>query len=390
MFSEPGTRTDSSSSSAPSSSFPEIVPDSQSFQRVSQTTPFSAPPVQPPVPRFDVPPPHHDHVSEEAPPPLAPDKIHPDFLVPPSAPYAMFGVDGSVARNVTEVIKGYFLHAHPNWKLMPIDIRKTWFKMFAQKYHWSIGVNERVNKVFEGKAKKQLLDTVSNWKDDWILKSYEQGKPTELTKDVWDGLIHYWNPPSSIKVSNSCSASRLTNDEHGNGPAKETGELPSLKDLYETTHKNKAEKFVDPRSEQIYNEVVARIEDRQIQLTQQSPDGIPVTLSTFEVVPKKNERTLGNGSVNDVPKAISFYGQRRADEITELYSELNSTRSAFTARMTSFEGILDVLASGNPQVEAMVAQMQTQNPIPEPSHNEEDVKMRSQEFFDALCPSNNP
>ena len=83
-------------------------------------------------------------------------------------------------------------------------------------------MNERVNKVFEGKAKKQLLDTVSNWKDDWILKSYEQGKPTELTKDVWDGLIHYWNPPSSIKVSNSCSASRLTNDEHGNGPVLHT------------------------------------------------------------------------------------------------------------------------------------------------------------------------
>ena len=29
--------------------------------------------------------------------------------------------------------------------------------------------------------------------------------------------------------------------------------------------------------------MVARIEDRQIQLTQQSPDGIPVTLSTLEV-----------------------------------------------------------------------------------------------------------
>ena len=29
--------------------------------------------------------------------------------------------------------------------------------------------------------------------------------------------------------------------------------------------------------------MVARIEDRQTQLTQQSPDGIPVTLSTLEV-----------------------------------------------------------------------------------------------------------
>ena len=54
-------------------------------------------------------------------------------------------------------------------------------------------------------------------------------------------------------------------------------------DLYERSHKNKAGQFVDPRSEQIYNDVVARIEDRQTQLTQQCPDGIPVTLSTLEV-----------------------------------------------------------------------------------------------------------
>lgn len=63
--------------------------------------------------------------------------------------------------------------------------------------------------------------------------------------------------------------------------AKETGHLPSLKDLYERTHKNKSRQFIDPKSEQIYNEVVARIEDRQTQLTQQSLDGIPVRRSHY-------------------------------------------------------------------------------------------------------------
>ena len=51
-------------------------------------------------------------------------------------------------------------------------------------------------------------------------------------------------------------------------------------EFYERTHKNKAGIFVDGKSEQIYNDVVARVEDRQ---TQQSTDGLPVTLSTLEV-----------------------------------------------------------------------------------------------------------
>jgi len=53
--------------------------------------------------------------------------------------------------------------------------------------------------------------------------------------------------------------------------------------LYERTHKNKAGQFLDGKSEQIFNDLVARVDDRQTQLTQQSTDGLPVTLSTLEV-----------------------------------------------------------------------------------------------------------
>ncbi|CAN6862484.1 unnamed protein product [Brassica oleracea] len=65
--------------------------------------------------------------------------------------------------------------------------------------------------------------------------------------------------------------------------AKETGRFPSLVELYEKTHKNKAGVFLDGKSEQIYNDLVSRVEDLQTHLTQQSTDGLPVTLSTLEV-----------------------------------------------------------------------------------------------------------
>uniref|UniRef100_A0A0D3BTN1 Uncharacterized protein n=1 Tax=Brassica oleracea var. oleracea TaxID=109376 RepID=A0A0D3BTN1_BRAOL len=221
MFGEPGSRLDLSSS-APGSSGQETVPETQYTQRVSGSTSSSAP-SGPHVPSLMA----HPTMPPPVPPPMAPPMatdIHPDLMVPPSAPYlqysieeilrlpgreglpvidpdrtglfGMFGIDGCLASDVTDTIKGYFSMAHPNWRKTPHYVRKTWFKIYV---------------------------------------------------------------------------------------AKETGQLLSLMELYERTHKNKADVFVDGKSEQIYNDVVARVEDRQTQLTQQFTDGLPATLSTLEV-----------------------------------------------------------------------------------------------------------
>ena len=176
-----------------------------------------------------------------------------------------FGANNRVSRSVSATIKGYYDGAYPNWSKTPNHVKITWFKcfavrflnlikfsllniyiyiyiyiflifiincnffkifMFQQKWHWSLGITERVKAEFVAKAKIRLCNTVSDWKDKWEIYGYE-GKPTELTTDVWDGLIAYWEHPSSIRKANSCSASRRTKDKDGHLPMlHRTGQKP--------------------------------------------------------------------------------------------------------------------------------------------------------------------
>ena len=89
-----------------------------------------------------------------------------------------------------------------------------------------MGITKRVKREFVAKVKTRLCNSISDWKDKWKIYGYD-GKPTELTKEVWDDLIAYWKLPFSIRKANSCSASRRTNDKDGHLPMVHiTGQTP--------------------------------------------------------------------------------------------------------------------------------------------------------------------
>ncbi|CAG7862207.1 unnamed protein product, partial [Brassica rapa] len=133
---------------------------------------------------------------------------------------------------------------------------------------------------------------------------------------------------------------------------EKTGVLPSLSDLFKMTHATSDGVFVDPASRNSLKQVATRIEERETQLTQESPDGLPVTLSTEEadrifeevLAPRKKGRIVGIGSVNQVARATSSYTSRRDEETSQMKARMDSQQ----VRLDSLEDLLDVMAVGNP------------------------------------------
>uniref|UniRef100_A0A0D3D4Y6 Uncharacterized protein n=1 Tax=Brassica oleracea var. oleracea TaxID=109376 RepID=A0A0D3D4Y6_BRAOL len=128
---------------------------------------------------------------------------------------------------------------------------------------------------------------------------------------------------------------------------EKTGVLPSLSDLFKMTHATSDGIFVDPASEKLFNAVDSRIEEREMQLTQQSSDGLPVKLTTEEVDrifeevdPREKGRRVGTGSVNEV---ASSYTSRRDEENSQMRAQMDSQQD----RLDSLEDLPDVMAVEN-------------------------------------------
>jgi len=70
------------------------------------------------------------------------------------------------------------------------------------------------------------------------------------------------------------------------------------------------------------------------------------------VAPTKKGRTVGIGSVNEVARATSSYYSRRDQDNDRMQARMDTQQQ----RLDSLEGLLDVMAVGNPTLQRALAE----------------------------------
>ncbi|KAF3521759.1 hypothetical protein F2Q69_00046810 [Brassica cretica] len=131
--------------------------------------------------------------------------------------------------------------------------------------------------------------------------------------------------------------------------AAQEGAPPSLARVYKTTHQHSDDTFSHPQAERICNNVEARIQEVQTQLSQQNPEGAPVQLSTIEhdkifeqIIPKKRGHMVGIGTVNDVPRARAEHAARM-EEDSSLRRDLTAANRVIADHRDKFTVMANML-----------------------------------------------
>ncbi|XP_024013233.1 formin-like protein 2 [Eutrema salsugineum] len=187
----------------PSSSGASQVPNTAA----EQSPPPPPPPPPPPAPEPRPPQPYAQFTIEDllalpgwgALRRLVPGKAEPGSY--------WFDLDNCVGRSVSDTIKSHFVEPHYNWSRVSQETFDTWYKCFAQRWNWDIGINETVREAFRLKAQKRLVNTVSDWKRKWETDG-DDAKPSPMSTSCWNGLKAYWMNPHAQDVAGKCSAVR--------------------------------------------------------------------------------------------------------------------------------------------------------------------------------------
>ncbi|VVA93963.1 unnamed protein product [Arabis nemorensis] len=125
--------------------------------------------------------------------------------------------DGELSRVISGIFRRMFDGLYYSWKVTPIHVHEHYFRTFARRYNWDIGITPII------------------------------------TPTLWALMWQHWNTPESIARSSTASQCR-NSDRGGLGIAKheaEYGRSVSFGEVFLDTYTKEDETFVDYKAQQV-------------------------------------------------------------------------------------------------------------------------------------------
>ncbi|KAG7536946.1 putative transposase Ptta/En/Spm plant [Arabidopsis suecica] len=187
---------------------------------------------------------------------------------------------GKLSRVIAGIFRRKFDGPYFSWKVTPIPIRERYFRSFARKYNWDVGITELVREGFLVIAKKRLKGIVSQAKQSGV-------QPPWIRDTLWAEMWVYWNTEDAIERSENDSQCR-NSDRGGLGVHKhlagqksfvqvhqemeEKLKRPvSLGEVFMQTHTRADGSFVDQKAKEVAEAYAKGIEDRLSELDEEGP-----------------------------------------------------------------------------------------------------------------------
>ncbi|KAG7559313.1 putative transposase Ptta/En/Spm plant [Arabidopsis thaliana x Arabidopsis arenosa] len=187
---------------------------------------------------------------------------------------------GKLSRVIAGIFRRKFDGPYFSWKVTPIPIRERYFRSFARKYNWDVGITELVREGFLVIAKKRLKGIVSQAKQSGV-------QPPWIRNTLWAEMWVYWKTEDAIERSENASQCR-NSDRGGLGVHKhlagqksfvqvhqemeeELKRPVSLGEVFMATHTRADGSFVDQKAKEVAEAYAKGIEDRMSELDEEGP-----------------------------------------------------------------------------------------------------------------------
>ncbi|GAB4850355.1 hypothetical protein Ancab_029657 [Ancistrocladus abbreviatus] len=168
-----------------------------------------------------------------------------------------------VARDVTQSIRSHYDGPYTSWSKVPANVKEIWWKHFRNQYRWDSSVAEAVKRDYERKAAIRLKDMAYKLSKARTYQVIPWCSPT-----VREQLKQFRASQGFVKKSRLFSANRtsglhggtlhcqgsITTAEVIRRMTKELGRAPSAAEVFARSHRTKDNKFVDQRSEIVWEE----------------------------------------------------------------------------------------------------------------------------------------